>query len=62
MDDIVRRLRTKHMGQRVLIVAGNTVRNHIAKSYGGKDNWKLRHDNLIVIVPRGSDCMNSTSL
>jgi hypothetical protein len=31
MEDLVRRLRTEHTGQRVLIVAGNTVRNHIAK-------------------------------
>ncbi len=52
MDDLVRRLRTEHMGHRVIIVAGNTIRGHIAKAYGVKDIWKFRSDNLIVIVPR----------
>ncbi len=52
MDDLVRTLRTEHMSHRVLIVAGNTIRGHIAKAYSVKDIWKLRSDNLIVIVPR----------
>ncbi len=52
MDDLVRRLPTEHMGHRVIIVAGNTIRGHIAKAYGVKDIWKFRSDNLIVIVPR----------
>ena len=55
MDDLVRRLRTEHMGHRVLIVSGNTIRGHIAKAYSVKDIWKLRSDNLIVIVPRGRE-------
>lgn len=54
MDDLVRRLHTEHTGQRVLIFAGNTVRNHIAKAYNIKDIWK-RSENLIVIVPRSHE-------
>ncbi len=55
IDDIIRRLRIEHMGHRVLIVTGNWIRDHIAKAYGVKDFWKLRSDNLIVIVPRGRE-------
>ncbi len=55
VDDLIRRLHTEHMGHRVLIVTGSWIRDHIAKAYGVKDVWKLRSDNLIVIVPRSRE-------
>ena len=53
-DDLVRRLRTEHMDQRVFIVTGPGFFRQILKAFGlSQYSWKVRTDNLLVIVPRG---------
>ena len=54
IDNLVRRLRTEHMDQRVFIVTGTESSRHILKAFGlSQYSWKARTDNLLVIVPRG---------
>jgi len=56
LDNLVRRLRTEHMDQRVFIVSGTVALRNILKAFGlspSQYSWKVRTDNLLVIVPSG---------
>ncbi len=55
-NDLVRRLPTEHMDQRVFIGVGTGSLRHILKAFGlSQYNWKVRTDALLVIVPRGRE-------